>query len=100
MVLRVIDDGIGFPKTLKLQQGLGYHIMKYRAQLMGGRLEIDSPQDRRHTCVLLFAESRAASRKAKNSDQTGATHAKNSNRTSRQRSNFPTSGSGSGAANA
>ena len=30
--------------------------MKYRAQLMGGRLEIDSPQDRRHTCVLLFAD--------------------------------------------
>jgi len=44
MVLRVIDDGIGFPKDLKPQQGLGYHIMKYRAQLMGGRLEIDSPQ--------------------------------------------------------
>src|SRR5213596_1381881 len=44
MVLRVIDDGIGFPKELKPQQGLGYHIMKYRAQLMGGRLEIDSPQ--------------------------------------------------------
>jgi PAS domain S-box-containing protein len=44
IVLRVIDDGIGFPKDLKPQQGLGYHIMKYRAQLMGGRLEIDSPQ--------------------------------------------------------
>jgi PAS domain S-box-containing protein len=44
IVLRVIDDGIGFPKDLKPQQGLGYHIMNYRAQLMGGRLEIDSPQ--------------------------------------------------------
>jgi PAS domain S-box-containing protein len=44
MVLRVIDDGIGFPKDLKPQQGLGYHIMNYRAQLMGGRLEIDSPK--------------------------------------------------------
>jgi PAS domain S-box-containing protein len=43
MVLRVIDDGIGFPKDLKPQQGLGYHIMKYRSHLMGGRLEIDSP---------------------------------------------------------
>jgi PAS domain S-box-containing protein len=42
MVLRVIDDGTGFPKDLKPQQGLGYHIMKYRAQLMSGRLEIDS----------------------------------------------------------
>ena len=44
MVLRVIDDGIGLPKELKPQQGLGFHIMNYRAQLMGGRVEIDSPQ--------------------------------------------------------
>ena len=44
IVLRVIDDGIGFPRDLEPQQGLGYHIMKYRAQLMGGRLEIDSPK--------------------------------------------------------
>ena len=44
MVLRVTDDGIGFPKDFKPQQGLGFHIMNYRAQLMGGRLEIDSPQ--------------------------------------------------------
>jgi signal transduction histidine kinase len=44
MVLRVIDDGVGFPKDLKPKQGLGFHIMNYRAQLMGGRLEIDSPK--------------------------------------------------------
>jgi len=44
MVLRVIDDGIGFRKGIKPQHGLGFHIMNYRAQLMGGRLEIDSPQ--------------------------------------------------------
>jgi PAS domain S-box-containing protein len=44
MVLRVIDDGIGLPKKLKPQQGLGFHIMNYRAQLMGGRIEIDSSQ--------------------------------------------------------
>ena len=43
----------------KLKQGLGFHIMNYRAQLMGGRLKIDSPKSRRHTCVLLFAEPRA-----------------------------------------
>jgi PAS domain S-box-containing protein len=42
MVLRVIDDGIGFPKDPKPQRGLGSHIMNYRAQLIGGRLEIDS----------------------------------------------------------
>jgi len=45
MVLRVIDDGVGLPKELKPQQGLGFHIMNYRAQLTGGRLEIDSPQN-------------------------------------------------------
>src|SRR5215475_13861623 len=44
MVLRVIDDGIGLSKERTAQQGLGFHIMNYRAQLMGGRLEIDSPQ--------------------------------------------------------
>ncbi len=43
MVLRVIDDGIGFPKQVR-QHGLGCHIMNYRAQLMGGRLELDSPR--------------------------------------------------------
>jgi two-component system sensor kinase FixL len=43
LVLRVIDDGAGLPKEVKPQQGLGFHIMNYRAQLMGGRLEIDSP---------------------------------------------------------
>src|SRR5262245_3653693 len=44
MVLRIIDDGLGLPKDVKPQQGLGFHIMNYRAQLMGGRLEIDSPE--------------------------------------------------------
>jgi PAS domain S-box-containing protein len=44
MVLRVMDDGIGVPKEPKVRQGLGFHIMKYRTQLLGGRLEIDSPK--------------------------------------------------------
>jgi signal transduction histidine kinase len=44
MVLSVLDDGIGLSKELKPHRGLGFHIMNYRAQLMGGRLEIDSPQ--------------------------------------------------------
>jgi signal transduction histidine kinase len=53
MALRVIDDGVGFAKEPKLKQGLGTHIMKYRAQLMGGRLEIDSPK-RGGTCVSCY----------------------------------------------
>jgi PAS domain S-box-containing protein len=44
MVLRVIDDGVGLSEERKLKQGLGLHIMNYRAQLAGGRLEIDSPK--------------------------------------------------------
>jgi signal transduction histidine kinase len=69
MVLRVIDDGIGFPKNLRPQQGLGYHIMNYRAQLMRGRLEIESP---RHggTCVSCYFPSHGAgSNKGPNGDQ-------------------------------
>src|SRR5262249_46328909 len=44
MVLRVVDDGVGVPNERGLLRGLGFHIMKYRAELFGGRLEIDSPQ--------------------------------------------------------
>ena len=53
LVLRVIDDGVGFPKEIKPQQGLGFHIMNYRAQLIGGRLEIDSPRTG-GTCVSCY----------------------------------------------
>ena len=44
MVLQVIDDGVGLSNDRKLKQGLGLHIMNYRAQLARGRLVIDSPQ--------------------------------------------------------
>jgi signal transduction histidine kinase len=54
MVLHVIDDGVGLSDQRKLKQGLGLHIMNYRAQLAGGRLEIDSPKNRgaRVSCYL------------------------------------------------
>ena len=44
MVLRVSDDGVGLSSDSKLKQGLGFPIMKYRAQLMEARLEIESPK--------------------------------------------------------
>lgn len=44
MVLHVIDDGVGLSDEGKLKQGLGLHIMNYRAQLLGGRMEVNSPQ--------------------------------------------------------
>jgi Signal transduction histidine kinase len=45
MVLRVIDNGVGFPSEPKTKGGLGTHIMGYRARLIGARLEIDSPKE-------------------------------------------------------
>ena len=45
MVLRVIDNGVGFPSEPKTKRGLGVHIMGYRARLIGARLEIDSPKE-------------------------------------------------------
>jgi PAS domain S-box-containing protein len=69
MVLRVIDDGIGLPKDVKPQQGLGFHIMNYRAQLMGGRVEMDSPHTG-GTRVSCYSPLRAAEwNKAANGDR-------------------------------
>jgi signal transduction histidine kinase len=59
MVMRVTDDGVGFPVEPRLKHGLGYHIMKYRAQMIGGRLEIDSPK-RGGTCVSCYLADRAS----------------------------------------
>jgi len=44
IVLRVTDDGVGIPSEPKLKQGLGSHIMRYRAGVIGGRLEVESPK--------------------------------------------------------
>ncbi|HEY5992106.1 MAG TPA: PAS domain S-box protein, partial [Candidatus Udaeobacter sp.] len=54
MVLRVTDDGIGFPNEPKIKRGLGAHIMGYRARLIGARFEIDSSKGRgtRVSCYL------------------------------------------------
>ena len=69
MVLHVIDDGVGLSEERKLKQGLGLHIMNYRAQLMGGRLEFDSPKNggTRVSCYLPRRVS--PSRNAKNGEQ-------------------------------
>ncbi len=41
-VLTVTDNGVGLPNTPNSARGLGFHIMKYRASAIGGRLEIES----------------------------------------------------------
>jgi two-component system, LuxR family, sensor kinase FixL len=38
--LTVVDDGIGFPKELRQNTGMGLRIMKYRADMIGGALEL------------------------------------------------------------
>ena len=58
-VLRVTDDGVGLSKERELRRGLGLHIMNYRAQLTGARLEIDSPK-RGGTCLSCYLPDGAA----------------------------------------
>ena len=44
MVLSVTDDGVGIHEAGKGSRGLGFHIMDYRARLMGGQLKVESPE--------------------------------------------------------
>jgi signal transduction histidine kinase len=64
MVLRVIDDGVGFSDEVKPKQGLGFHIMHYRARLMGGRLEIDSSKRSGTWVSCYFPDHESGSRKS------------------------------------
>ena len=41
MSLSIADDGKGFPKTDKTVNGVGISIMRYRANVLGGELEIE-----------------------------------------------------------
>ncbi len=69
MVLRVIDDGIGFPSDLKTKRGLGAHIMSYRARVIGARLEIDSPKGR-GTRVSCYVPDKSVQSKQKKNNRT------------------------------
>ena len=57
IVLRVTDDGVGFRNEPKLTQGLGFHIMNYRARSIRGRLEIKS-EKKGGTCVACYLPAR------------------------------------------
>lgn len=47
IVLSITDDGIGFGESSqqKKEKGMGIHIMKYRANIMSGRLDILETED-------------------------------------------------------
>jgi len=78
MVLRVTDDGVGFPKDPKTKRGLGAHIMSYRARLMGARLEINSPKGggTRVSCYLPDHAHRSRKTDGKKNDLPGQLPAK------------------------
>lgn len=54
LVFSVTDNGVGFSRKPKAGHGLGLHIMQYRAQSIGARLELESPKKRgaRVACYL------------------------------------------------
>jgi signal transduction histidine kinase len=97
MVLHVIDDGVGLSGDRKLKHGLGFHIMNYRAQLIGGRLEIDSPQTGGTRVSCYLPDRLSGSRTPPNGERPAASDAKSFKLAGRRRSNFATSnGPGSG----
>jgi len=57
--LRISDDGVGFADPGPSAGGMGIHIMKYRAQAVGGRLTI-TPAMRRGTVVMCFVPQPSA----------------------------------------
>ena len=58
LVMRITDNGVGVSKESELRRGLGFHIMNYRAQLMGGRLNIERPE-KGGTCVSCYLPANA-----------------------------------------
>jgi len=45
ITLEVKDDGLGLPQNLGAGKGMGLHIMRYRARMIGGAIEFDSTPD-------------------------------------------------------
>jgi signal transduction histidine kinase len=46
LVLGVKDDGLGFPKRPRPHQGMGRHVMQYRAGMVGGSLVVHADPER------------------------------------------------------
>ena len=65
LVLSVTDDGIGIPKARNGARGLGFHIMNYRAGLMGGQLKVESPEKGGTRVACYLPDGRIESNKRK-----------------------------------
>jgi signal transduction histidine kinase len=53
IVLSITDDGVGLQNARNGARGLGFHIMNYRAHVMGAQLKIESP-NKGGTCVACY----------------------------------------------
>jgi PAS domain S-box-containing protein len=68
-VLRIIDHGTGIAEDRTPTQGMGLHIMSYRAGMIGGRLEV-RPYLPQGTCVTcMFPMASAQGRRKANDDE-------------------------------
>jgi len=67
--LRVQDDGVGFPDMEHEGPGMGIHIMRYRARIVGGTLDISS-RPGSGTTVTFTLPQRTASSSARATDET------------------------------
>jgi signal transduction histidine kinase len=65
MVLSVTDDGVGVQKARNGAPGLGFHIMNYRARLMGGQLKVESPEKGGTRVACYLPDGRVQSNKRK-----------------------------------
>jgi PAS domain S-box-containing protein len=65
MVLSVTDDGVGVQKARNGARGLGFHIMNYRARLMGGQLKVESPEKGGTRVACYLPDGRVESNKRK-----------------------------------
>ena len=61
-ILSVRDDGIGFELCDRRSRGLGLNIMSYRAQMIGGALEVKSEPGSGTLVVCVFPVTAAAAR--------------------------------------
>ena len=59
LALRIRDNGTGFSKTRVFKEGIGLRSMKYRAQLIGGSLTIESKRGAGTTVACVYTQPRS-----------------------------------------